>query len=423
MKKMTWMLLVLSLAFFACEEEVVDLEESYDSFDIQTVMSVATALDANPEIIRMIPGSDDKAVFIASGTLQLFPITYTQESFTIETAFNLNAVVDSSDGNEEMTSIDVSQPIDGVNYVAILVAKTDCAKGSVILLNFNTGEVVKRIDDIGYNPDGCAFTKNSTHLIIACEDDREDRSCKPDERHGGSVSIINLEDGIANAYLEQDYLVNYETDSEPEHAETNANGDVVVSVQEPSHILVFNVADLPLEAGDITTIVLPTDEGGEEAQPDGLYISPDGKYALISSEGNGTLQMMDIASATMLGTPHIIENDLPSGWYVDADKSEKRTEPEECALIERDGKLYAVLALQESHGVIVYDVTNPAAPVFDSIDKAGILWEDDVFVDGVKNSSVVGSEGLAMHQTNGICFSANEREGSITMYTANWARD
>ena len=133
--------------------------------------------------------------------------------------------------------------------------------------------------------------------------------------------------------------------------------------------------------------------------------------------------MMDIASATMLGTPHIIENDLPSGWYVDADKSEKRTEPEECALIERDGKLYAVLALQESHGVIVYDVTNPAAPVFDSIDKAGILWEDDVFVDGVKNSSVVGSEGLAMHQTNGICFSANEREGSITMYTANWARD
>ncbi len=415
MRNLTWLLLVLLLVIASCEKDKVKKEETYDSFNIQTVMSVATAEDANPEIVRMIPGSDDRAVFIASATKQLFPITYNQTTFTIDAPFTL--AIDSD--NEDMTSIDVSQPINGVNYVAVLVAKTDCARGSVLLVNFDTGEIVKRIDNIGYNPDGCAFTKNSSHLIVACEDDREDRSCKPDERHGGSVSIIDLTNGIANATLAQDYLVNYDVDSEPEHAETNANGDVVVSVQETSDVLVFNVSDLPLDESDITRVHQPNDAGDNEAQPDGLFISPDGKTALISNERNGTFQMLDIASKTMLGTPYTIENDLPSGWQRDERKSTKRTEPEECSLIERDDKIYAILALQESHAVVVYDVTDPANPVFDSLSEAGVAWEED----NELGKSAIGSEGLTVHPTNGMVFSANEREGSITMYSANWGRD
>ena len=412
---MTVLLIVLAIAFFACEKDTVKSGKKYDSYGIQTVMSVATAADANPEIVRVIPGTDDKAVFIASATKQLFPITYNETSFTIDAPFTLS--IDSD--VEEMTSIDVSQPIGGVNYVAVCVAKTDCAKGSILFVNFNTGEIVKRVDGIGYNPDGCAFTKNSSHLIVACEDDREDRTCKPDDRHGGSVSIIDLTDGIANATLAQDYLVNYDIDSEPEHCETNANGDVIVSVQETSDILVFNVSDLPLEDADVTRVHQPNDAGENEAEPDGLYISPDGTLALISNERNGTFQMMDIASKTMIGSPHTIEADLPDGWQKDERKSTKRTEPEEACLVEKDGKLYAILALQEAHAVIVYDVTDPENPVYDSHAAAGVAWEED----NELGKSKIGSEGLTAHPTNGMAFSANEREGSITMYSSSWARD
>ena len=72
----------------------------------------------------------------------------------------------------------------------------------------------------------------------------------------------------------------------------------------------------------------------------------------------------------------------------------------------------AILALQESHAVVVYDVTDPANPKFDSIAPAGIAYAADVGME----KSTIGSEGLGAHPTNGIVFSANEREGSITMY-------
>ena len=66
----------------------------------------------------------------------------------------------------------------------------------------------------------------------------------------------------------------------------------------------------------------------------------------------------------------------------------------------------------------MYDVTDPANPVFDSMAPAGI----DHASDNGMEKSAIGSEGLGMHQTNGIAFSANEREGSISMFTAAWAR-
>ncbi len=422
--KLTKYLVVVALIAFmgmflvSCESDDAPLEVEPEpmEIDLQTVMSVATAADANPEIVRMIPGTNDKAVFVASATNQLFPITYTDIGFTIDTPLSLAP----GSATAEMTSIDVSPVIGGTNYVAVCVAEADCSKGWMLLVDFSTGAIVATVTGIGYNPDGCAFTKDGSYLIVACEDDREDRPCKPDGRHGGSFSIIDLRSGVASATLVQDYLVDWDVDSEPEHCETSSNGTVVVSVQETSQIVIFNTADLPLNAddSDITIVDLPTDGAGNEAEPDGLFISPDGTMALISNERNGTFQMMALPSGVMYGTPYIVENDIAAPPYnVDARKSTKRTEPEECSLVAKDGKLYAILALQESHAVIVYDVTDPAAPVFDSISEAGVAWAADVGME----KSTIGSEGLAAHPTNGIFFSANEREGSITMYKASWA--
>lgn len=415
MKKATVMLMVLMAAFWSCEDEKVDDTVTYDSFDLQTVMSVATAADANPEIIRMVPGSNDQAVFVASGTNQLFAVNYTSTSFSIQEL----ATLSTGSATAEFTSIDVSPVMGGENYIAVCVAEADCGQGSVKLVKLSDPTSVVTVSGIGYNPDGCAFTKDGSYLIVACEDDREDRSCKPETRHGGSVSIIDLRNGIAAASLIQDYKVDHDVDSEPEHCETSANGTVVVSVQETSQILIFNANDAPLEASEVTIVNLVADAGENEAEPDGLYIFPQGDRALISNERNGSFQILDLATGVATA-PYTIENDLPDGWKVDGRKSTKRTEPEECAVIEKDGHIYAVLALQESHAVVVYDVTDSAAPVFDSVSEAGVAWEADNAPEG---SSDIGSEGVAVHPTNGVVFSANEREGSVTMFNAVWARE
>ncbi|MBC8192910.1 MAG: hypothetical protein ISR87_14985 [Candidatus Marinimicrobia bacterium] len=415
MKKVTVLLMVLMAAFWSCEDDAVDEVPTYDSFSIETVMSVATATDANPEIVRMVPGSDNMAVFVASATNQLFGITYTASSFSI----NELATLSTGSATAEFTSIDVSPLIGGENYVAVCVAEADCGRGSIKLVKLSDPTSVVTVPDIGYNPDGCAFTKDGKFLIVACEDDREDRTCKPDTRHGGSVSIISLENGIASASLVQDYLVNHDVDSEPEHCETSADGTVVVSVQETSQILVFNANDAPLEASDVTIVDLQPDAGDNEAEPDGLYIYPSGDYALISNERNGSFQILDLATFTATD-PVTVENDLPDGWKVDGRKSTKRTEPEEAAVVEKDGHIYALMALQESHAVVVYDVTDPANIIFDSVSEAGIGWEADNAPEG---SSDIGSEGLGAHPSNGIVFSANEREGSVTMFSAAWARE
>ena len=409
----------LGLVFFVgCEDEEV-VETVYDSFDIKNVMSLTAGEDANAEIVRVVPGTDDQAVFVSSAIGRLTVINYTSTSFAFGKTYDL----DPGSATAEMTSIDVSVAIDGENYVAVCVAETDCAKGKIMFVKLSDGTVVKEVE-VGYNPDGAAFTKNGSHLVVACEDDREDRPCKPADRHGGSVAIISLSGGVANATLVQDFAVDWAEDSEPEHAETSADGTVVVSVQETSQIMIFNVADAPLSEGKYTVVDLPDDGGtsddgaGGECEPDGLFISPDGTKALISSERNGTFQLMALPSGTLYGSPYLVENDLPSGWQRDDRSYKKRTEPEECSLVEKSGKLYAVFALQESHAVIVYDVTDPAKPVFDSMAPAGIDYANDTGME----KSTIGSEGLGMHQTNGVAFSANEREGSISMFTATWAR-
>jgi len=413
-------IMTFGLVFFVgCEDDEV-VETVYDSFDIQNVMSLTAGEDANAEIVRTVPGTDDKAVFVSSAIGRLTVIDYTTSSFAFGSTYDL----DPGSATAEMTSIDVSIPIGGESYVAVCVAETDCAKGKIMFVKLSDGSIVKEVE-VGYNPDGAAFTKNGSHLVVACEDDREDRPCKPAERNGGSVSIISLSGGVANASLVQDFAVDWDTDSEPEHAETSADGTVIVSIQETSQIMIFNVADAPLTEGEYTVVDLPDDGGttddgaGVECEPDGLFISPDGTMALISSERNGTFQLMALPSGTLYGNPYVVENDLPSGWQRDDRSYKKRTEPEECSLVEKSGKLYAVFALQESHAVIVYDVTDPANPVFDSMAPAGIDYEND---NGMEKSAI-GSEGLGMHQTNGVAFSANEREGSISMFTAAWARE
>ena len=417
LKLITISMTIAGLIFVTGCKKDEDVETIFDSFLIQAVMSLDAGADGNAEIVRVVPDSDNEAVFVSSAINRLTVIEYTADAFVFARDYDLNP----GSATAEMTSIDVSKKINGENYVAVCVAEADCGLGSILFVKLSDGTIVKRVEFTkSYNPDGMAFTKDGNYLVVACEDDLEDRPCKPADRMGGRVAIIDLRNGPANATILQEYPIDWDAESEPEHCETDADGNVVMSVQETSQVVIFNVADVPMPEDDskLTIIDMP-EAGGEAAEPDGLYISPDGKYAVIANERSGSFQMMELPSGNVLGTPTIIEGDLPSNYNIDEKKSKKRTEPEECALIERDDHLYAVFALQESNGVVVYDVTDPANPIFDSVAEAGINFPTE----NTHEKSLIGSEGLGAHPTNGVIFSANEREGSITMFTSAWGHE
>ena len=409
---------IFGLIFFISCDKDEDTETVYDSFDINTVMSLDAGADANAEIVRVVPDEDNLAVFVSSAVNRLTVIEYTQDAFSFANKYDL----DPGSATAEMTSLDVSIKIGGENYVGVCVAEADCGLGSILLVKLSDGTIVKRVQFTNsYNPDGCAFTKDGKYLVVACEDDLEDRPCKPADRMGGSVAIIELTSNPANAFIKQEYPIDWDQESEPEHCETDADGNVVMTVQETSQVVIFNVADVPMPLDDskLTIVDMPKAED-QKAEPDGLFIAPDGETAVISNERSGSFQMIELPSGNVLGTPTVVKHDFSAPPYnMDLRKATKQTEPEECSLVERDGKLYAIFAMQEAHGVIVYDVTDPANPVFDSIAEAGIDWANDV---GLEKSEI-GSEGLGAHPTNGVIFSANEREGSITMFTAAWGRE
>ena len=283
--------------------------------------------------------------------------------------------------------------------------------------------------EVGYNPDSASFSKDGSYLVVANEDDREDRSCKPADRNGGSVSILDLRSGNAAASVIQEIAVDHDTDSEPEGVKVSPdNNTVIVAIQETSEVGFFNLADVP--NATMTRVALP-EVDGNAAEPDGLAISPDGTVGVIANERNGTFSIVSMADKTLYGT-YSIENDSSIVSYsggasyfssppynVDARKATKRTEPEETNIITKTDKNYVLMALQESHGVIVFDITDPTAPIFDSIAPSGINYAEDI---GMEKSDI-GSEGLATHPTTGVVLVANEREGSITLMKSNWTDD
>ena len=129
------------LFFVSCEDDEV-VETVYDSFDIQNVMSLTAGEDANAEIVRVVPGTDDQAVFVSSAIGRLTVINYTASSFSFGSTYDL----DPGSATAEMTSIDVSIPIGGESYVAVCVAETDCAKGKIMFVKLSDGSIVKEVD-------------------------------------------------------------------------------------------------------------------------------------------------------------------------------------------------------------------------------------------------------------------------------------
>ena len=66
LKLITISMTIVGIVFVTGCKKDDDTETIYDSFDIQTVMSLDAGADANAEIVRVVPDSDNEAVFVSS---------------------------------------------------------------------------------------------------------------------------------------------------------------------------------------------------------------------------------------------------------------------------------------------------------------------------------------------------------------------
>ncbi len=368
---------------------------------LEAVQSVSTRVDANPEIVDFVPGSYDRAVVVSSVANQVSELLFSETDL----AFGREQVIDTGSDTTNMTSIKVHP---SGEFAAVTVMDESCALGHVLFVDIseNFGTILGNVE-VGYGPDSGAFSKDGAYFVTADEDDREDHPCKPAERMGGSISVIDVSGGPASATVVQIIPVDHALDSEPEGVAIAPDGTVLVAVQETSEIVRFSLADVP----NATTEVIPLTAG---AEPDGLAISADGKWAAIGCEAGDALAIMDMASGEIV-SEYVIRNsgDVPDTYNRDDGDTTRVHEPEGTVIFHSQGQLFVASSLQESHAVIAYSLSDAGELTFDSITQSGIGWPSE---ESGRVKSGIGPEGLAVHEQSGMLLAANERESSITLF-------
>ncbi|HVJ16108.1 MAG TPA: hypothetical protein VM686_11785 [Polyangiaceae bacterium] len=370
------------------------------SLGLQAVESISTREGANPEIVDFVPGSPERAVVVSAVANQVSELLFTETSL----AFGREQVIDTGSDTSNMTSIKVHP---SGAYAAVTVMEEDCVEGQVMFVDLGNdfGAVLGAVP-VGYGPDSSAFSKDGNWLVTANEDDREDHPCKPADRMGGSISVIDLSSGPEAAAVLQTIPVDHALDSEPEGVAIAPDGTVLIAVQETSELVRFSLADVP----EADTEIIALSAG---AEPDGLAISADGKWAVIGYEGGDALALLDMDSG-QIASEHVIRNsgDVPESYNRDEADTTHIHEPEGTAIFQYEGQLFVASALQESHALVGYRLAEDGTLGFDSITQSGIGWPGEE--DG-REKSGVGPEGLAVHPS-GMMLVANERESSITLF-------
>jgi DNA-binding beta-propeller fold protein YncE len=377
--------------------------------DLESIASISTESSANPEIVALIPGEPNRAVLVSSSANKLSEVIYNRTSVSLGRSVRIETGSDTS----STTSIAVSP--NGA-FAAITVAEIDCGIGHVVFVDLQSsaafGTVLGTVE-VGYNPDSGAFSNDGKWFVSADEDDREDRPCKPADRFGGSATVIDLSGGPTKAVVAQKVPVDHALDSEPEGIAISPDGTVVVTIQETSELAFFHLADVP--AAKLVLMPLPLG-----AEPDGIDISDDGGWAAVNLEAIDGIAIVDMAKKTLLDHYALVgSGDVPASFNRNTSGTAKVHAPEQIKFIHSSGAQFIVATLQESHSAIGYRISGDGKLAFDSITAVGINWKAE---ENGMVKSVIGPEGVVINEALGLGLTANEREGSVTLFATRAGR-
>ena len=149
-------------------------------------------------------------------------------------------------------------------------------------------------------------------------------------------------------------------------------------------------------------------------EPDGIWVNSAGTVVCTGGEYDGKIGVTLLNSDGTPGAQYYanLADDLPSTWSWTDER--KGIEPEEVVIAEHDGKSYVLATLQDPAAVVVYDITDPTNPTWDS--GAIAQFADYSTGDG---ESTGESEGLAYKDLYVLV--SNTADPSVCLLKASWA--
>ena len=398
--------LIASLFISGCEDEKAS-EDSFvtDGFNISRVdvKSTGDATQSSPELIRFINSSEGVIVNSLQNTVDFFNLTASQIILTGESI----DITDSDDA--ECSSIDVS--VDE-SILAVVVTKGSCTRGELYLIDVSSREKFGPYE-LGYNPDAVDIAVDNEFVVIVNEYDYEDGTAGCTTPYYPGVTIYDISPGLGNAQLVKHMKITHTGENgnlaEPEGVKIAPDGETVyMTLQESNQMGWFSILSPPDTLRDYVSFTSDIHE------PDGIWVNSTGTVVCTGGEYDGKIGVTLLNSDGTPGTQHYanLADDLPSTWSWTDER--KGIEPEEVVIAEHDGKSYVLATLQDPAAVVVYDITDPTNPTWDS--GAIAQFTDYSTGDG---ESTGESEGLAYK--DGYVLVSNTADPSVCLLKASWA--
>jgi len=405
----------ISLLFFlsililitGCEDEIADNDNtlSTDRFNISRVdvKSTGDASQSSPELIRFINSSEGVIVNSSQNTIDFFNISSTELTITGE---SIN-ITDSDDA--ESSSIDVS--VDE-SIIAVVVTFGSCKRGELYLVDASTRQKYGPYE-LGYNPDAVDIAVDNEFVVVVNEYDYEDGTAGCTVPYYPGVTIWDISQGLDNGTLVKHMKITHTGENgnlaEPEGVKIAPNGETVyMTLQESNQMGWFSILSPPDTLQNYVSFT------SEIHEPDGIWVNSTGTVVCTGGEYDGKLGVTLLNNDGTPGAQYYanLADDLPSTWTWSDER--KGIEPEEVVIAEHDGKSYLLATLQDPAAVVVYNITDPTNPTWDS----GAITQIVDYSTG-DGESTGESEGLAYK--DGYVLVSNTADPSVCLLKASWA--
>ena len=406
-------ILVLSaLMMYSCDDDTEDpisVDDTAVEFNIEKldVLSLGDSDQSQPELVRFVSATEGVVVNSKQNSIDFISIDGTNLVLTGD------QVQITDDPNAECSSIDVNV---NETIIAVVATKGACDRGELYLVDAMTKEKYGPYE-LGYNPDAVDISVDDKFVVVVNEFDYEDGVVGGCESVAGpGVSIYNIENGLDSAVLVKDMKITHTGANgglaEPEGVKIAPDGETVyMTLQESNEIGWFSLNSPP------DTLQNKVAYSADGHEPDGIWVSADGGIICTGGEYDGKIGIHTVDTTTGEITSQNYANlalDLPQDWdWVD---DRKGIEPEEVVIEEYNGEMFVLATLQDPSAVVVYNITDPTNPVYDS----GVITQlIDYTVDDTA-SSTGECEGLAVR--DGYVLVANTEDPSVALLKSSWAQ-
>jgi uncharacterized protein len=233
--------------------------------DSSFLTKVGGATSANgAEIPAFDPGS--KRLFVVAGnTVDIYTVSNTG---SLVAAGSLTPGITPPAGTEFVpNSVAVKNGVVAVAYAVRNTTTNAQQIGKVAFFNATNGSFISAVD-VGALPDMLTFTPDGTKVLVANEGEPNSYNQPNSVDPEGSVSIINIANGAANATVQTATFTSFN-----------------------SQIASLKAAGVRITGLNATV--------AQDLEPEYIAVSPDGLTARITLQENNAIAILDIASATI----------------------------------------------------------------------------------------------------------------------------